>query len=183
MIALLFANGTEEIEALFPIDYFRRCQMDVKIIAVNDTGEKQVTGRSGITVVADYNINEVNLEEYDAIVFPGGIPGVDNIISDKSVKEAISSFLSREKLVAAICAAPAILAKEGLIKGRNVTCYPDLANEIDENGANYIDESVVIDGQLITSKGVGTTKLFAKAIAERFVDEKVAANVLKGMVF
>ncbi len=164
-IAVIIANGSEEIEAITPIDILRRTSAQCDVFAV---GEKTVKCSHGVSITADYTIDNFDYNGYDGIVIPGGMPGATNIANCEKVVEAIKHLYKQGKLVSAICASPAVvLASHGLINGKKVTCYP--ASEfikLVEKKSIYTGESVTVDNNLITANGPKSAMEFALAICE-----------------
>lgn len=160
---VLIANGSEEVETLFPVDVLRRAGVLVDLTSIN---EKIVVCSRNVSVVADKLFCEVNPLEYDVVVVPGGLNGSKNISNDEVVVKAISLMMEKGKLIASICAAPAlVLAKHNLIKGRKATCFPD-KEFISLIGENYTGESVTVDGKLITASGPKSALDFSLAICK-----------------
>ena len=149
-VAVILADGMEELEALTPVDVLRRASVNVDTISIK---EQVVTSSHGVRVVADKMLIESNLEDYDCIVLPGGMPGAKNITENLVVVSAVKKALQTQKLVCAICASPAvILASHGLIDGYTATCYP--ADEfIKSMGSAYVNKSVEVCKNLITANG------------------------------
>lgn len=157
MVYIFLAEGFEEIEALTQTDYLRRAGIDVKTVGV--TG-KTVTGNHGITVVCDITQDKIKLcDELQMIILPGGIPGVPNLEKSTVVADAVEYAFKNGKYIAAICAAPTLVAKYGYLDGKNAVCYPSMSGEL--FGANYIKRSVVRDGNIITAEAAGASELFA----------------------
>ncbi|MDR0884641.1 MAG: DJ-1/PfpI family protein [Oscillospiraceae bacterium] len=194
MIAVLLAEGFEEIEALGTVDFLRRCGLDVKTYSIDgkqpvrsfpselDTflEGKQVTGAHGISVLADERAVRLPLDNTECLVLPGGMPGTVNLAR---AQELIEHAYQNNLLIAAICAAPSILAHLQLLDGKKATCYPGYEEELRDAGAIVItDQPVVEDGNLITSRGAGTVFDFAEAIAARFVGKDKAAEVRSQMI-
>lgn len=162
-IAVILADGMEELEALTPIDVLRRAGATVDTVSIK---ENIVTSSHGVGVVADKLLETVDLDLYDAIILPGGMPGAKNISENQTVVCAVKNALEQKKLVCAICASPAvILAKHGLVDGYTATCYPapDFTNLL---GDKYIAQDVVIDKNLITANGPRSAFKFALAICD-----------------
>lgn len=163
-IALILANGFEEIEALTVVDVIRRAGFKCDIISI---AEEFVTGAHNVVVKSD-KLYEEDMNEYDMIVFPGGLPGADNLAKDERIIKTVKEFNNNEnKYIAAICASPAIvLSAAGIEKDRYITAYPgeDFENMLEK--ANYVEELVVVDKNLITSRGPATTLLFAYKIVD-----------------
>lgn len=172
-IAICMATGCEEIEGLTVVDVLRRAKMPIDMISITDTLE--VTGSHHITFMADKRIADVNWQEYDGIVLPGGIPGTPNLGACSAVTETIKSFSEQGKLVAAICAAPSVLGQNGILGGKKATSYPGFEEEM--TGCTYLCDNVVVDGNIITSRGMGTAIDFALAIVAYFSDEKTAGEM------
>lgn len=163
-VAVLIANGTEEIEALTPVDVLRRAGVECDLVSVNGT---YPIGSHGITVKVDKTIDEVDLMAYGAIVVPGGMPGATNIADNSKVINALKNATQKNKVVAAICASPAVvLAANGLIDGKTATCYPAQAFIEMMSVANYTGADVEVDGNVITANGPKSAMKFALAICE-----------------
>ncbi|MBR2974020.1 MAG: DJ-1/PfpI family protein [Clostridia bacterium] len=177
MIYVFLAEGFEEIEALATVDILRRAGMDVGTVSV--TGEREVTGAHAITVTAD--ITEINLDDIDAVILPGGMPGTLNLKASDKVQDAIKYSFDNNKLMCAICAAPLVFGGAGFLKGKKAACYPGFEHEL--IGADVAYEPVVRDGNIITSRGAGTAHLFAFEILKYFGKEKEAAELYKGMIY
>lgn len=178
---IFLAPGFEEIEALATVDAMRRAGM--KIVEVSITDTKHVTGATGQTVVADSLLTDIDPTDAEWIIIPGGQPGADNLHSSQKVNEIIKNQYERGGKIAAICAGPAVVvAPTGILKGKKATCYPGLGNMIESEGGTYIKEPVVIDGNIITSEGPGTTLMFAKAIISASVGKEKADETLSSML-
>ncbi len=162
-IALLFAYGTEEIEGLTPVDILRRAGAKCDIVSV---GKEFLTGSHNIVIKADKLVNDVDKTEYDAVIIPGGMPGATNIASNKDALSLIEYAVKNGKLVASICASPAVvLASNGLLKDKKATCYP-ASQFIDMMGENYTGADVEIDGNFITANGPKSAFKFSLEIVK-----------------
>lgn len=162
-VLVLIANGSEEVETLFPVDVLRRASVLVDLTSIN---EKTVLCSRNVSVVADKLFSEIDVSEYDAVVIPGGLNGAKNLSKDERVIKAVEEMINSNKLVCAICAAPAlVLAKHGLIKGKKATCFPD-EEFISLIGENYTGENVTVDGTLITANGPKSALDFSLAICK-----------------
>ncbi len=149
-IAVLFADGTEELEGLTPVDLLRRAGAECQIVSV---GKDFLTGSHNIVVKADKNIEEINFYDYDAVVIPGGMPGAVNIANCKKAVEFIKELRANGKLVASICASPAVvLAQNNLLNGDKATCYP-APQFVELMGENYVQSEVEVSNSLITANG------------------------------
>ena len=177
--AILFAEGYEEVEALTVVDLLRRAKIGCDIVAVDDGVE--VTGSHGIRVGADKTLSQLVMEEYDGLILPGGLRGVNNLAADERVIDMLRRFAVAGKLTAAICAGPTVLAKAGLLQGRKACCYPGMEDEL--TGAVACTDAVVADGSIITSRGLGTAIPFALALVAYFCGEKQAQALAKSIVF
>ena len=177
--AILFAEGYEEVEALTVVDLLRRAKIGCDIVAVDDGVE--VTGSHGIRVGADKTLSQLVMEEYDGLILPGGLRGVNNLAADERVIDLLRRFAAAGKLTAAICAGPTVLAKAGLLQGRKACCYPGMEDQL--TGAVACTESVVPDGSIITSRGLGTAIPFALALVAYFQGEAQALALTKAIVF
>ena len=162
-IAVIIANGTEEIECLTPVDVLRRANVGVDLISVS--GEYPQGSRQ-ITIKADKLVEDVDFSVYDGIVVPGGMPGATNIAENSAVVSALKDLKKQGKLVASICASPAVVLKDkGVIQNEKATCYPaiDFVNTL---GKNYTGNDLEIDGNVITANGPKSAMKFALAICE-----------------
>ncbi len=172
MIYVFLANGFEEVEAITPIDYLRRCDLDVKTVSVES---KTVTGAHGISVVCDITENEVELSDLTAVILPGGMPGTVNLQQSSIVKRCLEKCNESGGIIAAICAAPSILGEYGLLRGRKATCYPGFEDKLE--GAQYVDEPAVRSGNVITSRGAGCANQFAFEIIKALCSEQKANEI------
>ncbi len=178
-IGIFMADGCEEIEGLTVVDIVRRAGFEIKTISI--TGKTEVTGSHNITFQTDTVSSEVNYDELDGIVLPGGMPGTLKLGEDETVNKVIKKFAAENKLVAAICAAPSVLGAAGILDGRKATAHPGFEEKL--TGAEVVYENVAVDGNVITSRGMGTAIDFALAIAEYFTDEETVAKVVQGLVY
>ncbi|MDR2531370.1 MAG: DJ-1/PfpI family protein [Oscillospiraceae bacterium] len=168
MIYLLLANGFEEIEALTPADLLRRAGKQVFTVSIDggaDAPDREVTGRSNIKVIADIEMAEMKLDsELEMLILPGGLPGVDNLYACDKVRNAIEFCAENNIFIASICAAPSILGKMDLLKGKKATCYPGFEKYLE--GAEIFDEAVVVDGKFITARSAGVSMQFSFMLVE-----------------
>ncbi len=177
MVYVFLADGFEEIEALAPVDFLRRAGITVKTASLKG---KSAVGAHNIEVTADINIDDVSLDEdVDAVILPGGMPGSQNLFDDKRVHRAIDFAVDNNKLVCAICAAPFILGRKGLLKGKNATCFPGFQEEL--LGATVINQGVVKDGNIITAQGAGVAWEFGEKIASVLVGSEISQKILLGL--
>ena len=150
-ICIFLAEGFEEVEALFPLDIMRRGGLNVKTVSV--TGKNLVTGAHQVPVAADMLFEEVKEEDVEMIVLPGGLPGATNLDAHAGLDRLIRSFAEAGKPLAAICAAPMVYGKRGLLKGKKATCYPGFDSYLE--GAEYTGNMVETADNFILGKGPG----------------------------
>lgn len=175
MLYMFLENGFEETEALATLDVIRRGSIDILTVSDYDV----VTGAHNIKVIPDIKFSDISYDKIEGIILPGGQPGSDNLYNNVKVKEIITYCAQKELLICAICAAPYILGKMGLLKGKRATSYPDYNSEL--LGAEVVDEKVVTDGNVITSKGMGAAILFGYSIVKYVKDERVAEEILESI--
>ena len=185
--ALVFlADGFEEVEAITPIDYLRRAGIEVTTcsVGVSAIGGQTAKGSHGIVVQADTSLAAQGLlkaTDWDAVLLPGGIPGAPNLAASEAVSALLRDMASAGKLVCAICASPAVvLSPLGLLKGRRFTCYPGLETEVKDG--TWSEARVVVDENLITSRGAGTAADWAITIISKLVDEETAEVIAAKVV-
>ena len=162
-IAVLFADGTEEMEGIIPVDILRRAGAECDMVSV---GGEYIVGSHGITIKADKLINKIDLRAYDAVVIPGGMPGATNIAKNEQAIEFIKYIISKGKLVAAICASPAVvLAQNDLLLATSATCFhADCFTQV--LGNNYTGKDVETSGNFITADGPKSALKFSLEIAK-----------------
>lgn len=179
MVYEFLAEGFEEIEAITPIDLLRRAGVEVTSVGV--TG-KEVTGAHSITVEADITIDDFEVgDDIEMIILPGGNPGYKNLESNNKVKQAIDYCFYNKRYVGAICAAPSILGRFGLLNGLRATVYPGMEDEL--IGAKYEKQEVVKDGYVITSRGAGTAIPFSAELITVMVNKEKAKEILDSIVY
>ena len=158
------AEGFEEIEAVTVIDLLRRAGIEVVTAAL---APGRVTGSHGIALHPDTDIDAALEQRFDMIVLPGGMPGAANLGNDDRVIALLRLFADSDRFTAAICAAPGVLAKAGLLAGKRATSYPGFLTPENAPGSVLVEETVVEDGKVITSRGPGTAIDFALALVQR----------------
>lgn len=178
-IGIFMADGCEEIEGLTVVDIVRRAGIDITTISISD--KKEVAGAHGITFLADAKKDEVDFSTLDGIVLPGGMPGTINLGADETVDKVIREFAAGGKLVAAICAAPSVMGQAGLLNGKHATSYPGFEPKL--TGAVTSEDPVVQDGNVITSRGMGTAIAFALEIVSYFTDKKTADKLAESIIY
>lgn len=175
--ALVFlATGFEEIETVTVVDVLRRAGVDVTVAGLTPN---VVEGAHGIKIVPDKSIDDLKVEDFDAFVVPGGNPGYKNLRKDQRVINIIKKAFGSNKLVAAICAGPTVLSDAGILKGKACTIYPGMDEELEAGGGKPKQDMVVVDGNIITSRGPATALPFALKLAEKLAGKQVAEAVSK----
>lgn len=178
-IAVFFAEGYEEIEALTVVDICRRAGIEVQMIAVN--GEQAVKGSHGIGVQMDAAFATVDFDSLDMLVLPGGMPGTRNLEAHQGLMEQVDAFYRDGKYVAAICAAPSILGHRGILQGRKAGCYPGWEEQL--TGARVSMDPASVDGNVITGRGMGCAIPFALAIVAQLLGQEQADRVAESIVY
>lgn len=178
-VYIFLADGFEEIEGLTVVDLLRRAGIEINMVSI--TGKLQVTGSHKITVLADSLFEETKFDDADMLVLPGGMPGTLHLKEHEGLDKLLRKFHSEKKYIAAICAAPGVLGSKGFLKGKNATCYPGC--EEDLAGANVLVREVVEDGNMITSRGLGTAIDFSLAIIKKLTDEKTAKEIAYRIIY
>lgn len=173
MIYAFLANGFEETEAIAPIDILRRCGKELLTVGV---GGKTVVSSHNIKIECDITESEIKLDDdLELIILPGGLKGTEILENSKTVSEAIDFCVLSNRYIAAICAAPTILGKRGLLDGKNAICYRGMEDGL--KGAVLSPDTVVADGYFITGKGAGVSVEFGLKIAEVLISPEKAAEI------
>lgn len=179
-IILFLADGFEEVEAFTTVDYLRR--MDLKVSTVSISEDLKVKGAHDIVVLADKTISEIDsVEDYHAVVIPGGLPGATNLRDSKRVIELVQEMDRSKKLLAAICAGPIVFEKADVIKGKALTSYPGFEDQLG-SGA-YKEDSVVKDGNMITSRGPALAVNFAIEIVDYLLGKEKAEELKEDILY
>ncbi len=176
---VFLAEGFEEIEGLTVVDILRRAGVEVQTVSVMDGLE--IHGAHGIKIYADELFDKVDFATTDMLVLPGGMPGTLHLGEHKDLAKLLLAFHEEEKNIAAICAAPSVLGKLGILKGRKACCYPSFEEKLE--GAEVVFEPVVQDGHLVTSRGMGTAIPFALKLTEVLCGAKTAEEVKESIIF
>ena len=175
------AAGFEEVEAITPVDYLRRA--DIEVVTVSVSADLNVRGSHGIHVRADKTIAEIHsVRDFDALILPGGTAGAANLAGSVELERLLHEAERFGTFICAICAAPVVvLAGRGLLKNHAFTCYPGTEAQVDyagsAAGAKWSDARVVIDGNLITSRAAGTAGAFSLAIIEQLAGKEAASRI------
>jgi 4-methyl-5(b-hydroxyethyl)-thiazole monophosphate biosynthesis len=180
MVYLILANGFEEIEALTPVDVLRRAGLEVTTVGISG---RNTVGAHGITVMCDATAEELGdtLADAEMLIFPGGMPGADNIDKCAFTDGYIKCVLERGGYVAAICASPMILGKRGYLNGREAACFPGFEEYL-QGAQTDLSRDVVRDGQFITSRCMGTALPFAFELVECLLGREKRDSVEKAVM-
>ncbi len=173
------APGCEELEAVTIIDLLRRAGVEV-VSAGLDAGP--LTASRGVVLVPDTSLDEALRRDYDMVVLPGGGPGAERFDQDPRVERLLRTMADGGRFIAAICAAPKVLARIGLLDGRRATSYPGFVDKMARPGVTYLTDAVVQDGKVITSRGPGTAMDFALHLVEVLAGEARRKEVEAGLV-
>lgn len=178
--AIFLAQGFEEIEALTVVDMFRRVKIDITLVSVSDSYE--VTGSHDISVKADKLISEIEFNEFEMIILPGGMPGTLNLGKCEVLMNQVNEFAEEGKYVAAICAAPSLLGEAGILNGVKACCYPGFEGKL--KGAQVVsDVPAVRDGNIITGRGMGCAIYFAYELIKLYIKKEEADSLLDGIIY
>ena len=177
MVLVFLANGFEETEAIAPIDILRRNGQKVVTVGI---GEEIITSAHGVTVVPDITEVDISMsDEIDMIVLPGGMPGTLNLEKSRTVQDAIDFCAANGKYIGAICAAPSIIGRKGLLKGRKATCFPGFEDFLE--GAQFTGAPVEHDGNIITARGAGVALEFGLKLVEALSGKPASDKIHEAM--
>ena len=171
---VFFAEGTEECEALLVVDLLRRAKVDVTVASAS--GSREILSSHKIRITADALAEEVDYSDVDLVVLPGGIPGTPNLAANKTVTDTCTAFAKSGKKVAAICAAPTILANLGFLDRRRAVCYPGM-EELMGSAVVQKGAPVVADGHIITGEAAGSSFPFGLKLVEVLKGAQAAQQV------
>ncbi|NBJ93024.1 DJ-1 family glyoxalase III [Parablautia muri] len=178
-VCVFFGTGFEEIEALTVVDILRRQGIDTKMVSI--MGDKTVIGSHEIPVITDELLEDVNFNEVDMLVLPGGLGGTKNLEACEALMKQVDVFVAAGKAVGAICAAPTILGHRGHLKGKKAICYPGMEDQLE--GATVTCEPAVQDGNIITGRGMGCSIAFGLALLAHLTDSKASAAMAEKIVY
>jgi len=176
-VFIFLADGFEELEAIAPIDIFRRAEIEVTVVSISN--EKMVRGAHNIHVLADCLFNETDFSVNDLLYLPGGMPGTRNLGAHEGLKDLLIKQAGEKKKIAAICAAPSILGKLGLLNGMEAICFPGFENQL--TGAKISKEKIVESGIISTAKGAGVATQFAIRLVEE-LKGKISADQIAAQI-
>jgi 4-methyl-5(b-hydroxyethyl)-thiazole monophosphate biosynthesis len=175
---LFLAEGFEEIEALTVVDVLRRAQVDIATVSISS--DLMVTGAHNISVKTDSLFDDINFDDCAGIVLPGGMPGTRHLGKHEGLKQLILKLNNKNTLIAAICAAPSILGEYGILKGKTACCFTGFEDKL--IGANVVYEPVVVDGNVVTSRGAGTAMAFALKLVELLKGKEQSEHLKTSMI-
>lgn len=168
------AQGCEELEAVTIVDLLRRAGIEVTTAGLD---EQPIKASRGMRLIADMTLQQAMQKDYDMIVLPGGQPGADHLDRDPRIHALLEKMVAEKKYIAAICAAPKVLANAGLLDGRKATSFPGSLDGCQISGMDYLEQPVVIDDRLVTSRGPGTAMDFALSLIELLAGKEKRAEV------
>ena len=178
MVYIILGTGFEDMEAVCPCDILRRGGVEVQFAGI---GGRLVTGGNGVTVQTDCTVEEIDFEKLEMIVLPGGMGGVHSILASETALHAVKWAYENEKYVAAICAAPTILAKLGVTDGKRATVYPGMEDQM--GSAVMQAANAVRDGEVLPGRAPGAAMAFGLLLLQTLKDAETAARVQSGMVY
>lgn len=178
-VYIFLADGFEDIEGLTVVDLMRRADIDIKTVSIKKS--KEITTSHGITMLTDLTFAETDFTDADMLVLPGGMPGTKYLEEYKPLTELLTDFYQNGGKVAAICAAPGIFERLGFLKGRNATSYPSVMEQL--KSARTSLESVVVDGNVTTSRGLGTAIDFSLSLIGQLEGSAKAEEIAESVVY
>ncbi|MCD8196066.1 MAG: DJ-1/PfpI family protein [Lachnospiraceae bacterium] len=178
-VYVFLADGLEEIEGLTVVDILRRAGAELRTVSITD--KLLVNGSHQIPIMADVRLMDTDFSDAEALVLPGGMPGTLNLGKCERLTGLLVDFYKKGGLVAAICAAPSVLGDLGILKGKKAACYPGFEGRL--AGAEVVYDPVACDGNVITSRGMGTAIPFALALVSRLVSPEKSEEIRRGIIY
>jgi 4-methyl-5(b-hydroxyethyl)-thiazole monophosphate biosynthesis len=178
MIYIFLADGFEDLEAIAPVDILKRAGFDVKTVGISG---QSVTSGAGIVVQTDMTIEKIKIEDTEAIILPGGMPGTANLDNSAALKKFINYCAGKNILIGAICAAPMILGKMHLLRGKEACCFPGFEKHLSD--AKISDEFVCQSGNIVTAKGPGAAIKFALTVVECLLGKSAMEKIKKSIQY
>ena len=175
-VYIFLADGFEDIEGLTVVDLLRRAGIDIKTVSIKETTRIQTS--HGITMLTD-----AIFADADMLVLPGGMPGTKYLAGYKPLIDLLTDFNNKGKKIAAICAAPSVFSGLGFLKGRKATSYPSFMEVLSKDGAVTSEDRVVVDGNITTSRGLGTAVDFALSLISQLENEEKAKEIAESVVY
>lgn len=180
-VAVLLATGFEEVEALAVVDTLYRAGIRADLISIEN--ERHVASSHGIKVVADLMLDDADLASYTVVFLPGGMPGTLGLKANERVREELTRRASSGEKTAAICAAPSILAELGILQGKRATANPSFMAALSAGGAQAETTPVVVDGNIVTSRGAGTALELGFELVRQLLGDEAAQRVRESVVW
>jgi 4-methyl-5(b-hydroxyethyl)-thiazole monophosphate biosynthesis len=177
-VLVILSPGFEEIEAITVIDLLRRASIEVTTVGL---GDKLITGSHGIPVTADIELSNINHSKYDILILPGGQPGTNNMKSNPTILKWIQERHLKKQLIGAICAAPTVLYTAGVTNNIKLTSHPSVKDTFTDS--DYLENNVVVDNHIITSRGVGTAIDFSLVIIVKLINQAIADDIEEKIVY
>ena len=178
-VYIFLADGFEDIEGLTVVDLMRRAGIQIQTVSIK--AEKKITTSHGIEMFTDMTMDETDFADADMLVLPGGMPGTKYLGACEPLLKLLKDYYNKEGKIAAICAAPTVLSSLGFLKGRKATCYPSMMSQLDCGEA--LTDSVVVDGNITTSRGLGTALPFALSLIAQLLSEEKAKEIASSVVW
>lgn len=178
-VYIFLADGFEDIEGLTVVDLMRRAEIEIETVSIKDT--REVKTSHGITLFTDRLFAETDFSDADMLVLPGGMPGTKYLGEYEPLLNLLKEFYGKGGKVAAICAAPSVFAKLGFLKGRKATSFPSFMDKLE--GAQTTKEAVAADGNVTTSRGLGTAIDFSLCLIAQLAGEQKAAEIAESIVY
>lgn len=178
-VYIFLADGFEDIEGLTVVDLMRRAEIDIETVSIKSS--REILTSHGITMYTDLVFGKTDFSDADMLVLPGGMPGTKYLGEYRPLTDLLTEFYSRGGKIAAICAAPSVFAKLGFLKGRKATSYPSFMDKLE--GAIAVEDEVVVDGNVTTSRGLGTAIPFALSLISQLAGEEKAEEIAKSVVY
>ena len=178
-VYIFLADGFEDIEGLTVVDLMRRAQIDIRTVSIKDI--KEVTTSRGITLFTDLTFAEADYEDADKLVLPGGMPGTIHLGDYRPLTELLTAYYEKGGKIAAICAAPSVFAKLGFLKNRKATSYPSCLDGLEVGELS--EEPVVVDGNVTTSRGLGTAIDFTLSLIAQLLGEETAGKIAESVIY
>ena len=181
-VAVFIADGSEEVEAITPVDLLRRAKVEVDVVSIMPSLD--IVASRNLKITADKLLGDIDFDDYDLLVLPGGVKGTNNLNACDELKKQLVNYNDQGKGIAAICAAPTVFAGLGLLNGKSSTCNPGFWDVLRENGADLVEDSkVVVCGNIITSQAMGTSVDFGLALVGFLCGEEAKESLKANIRF